>query len=205
MTVTDSSRSGALSSKVQPVEPGCLETDWPAKVNHSMPSSFALPGDLAAMRRYARSLARNEHDADDIVQEALLRAIERQDTFQPGRSQRRWLLAIVHNVFVTRKRKEAAEARRDDRFAETLLARLDPEQEMIARLNEVAQAFSVLSDQQRAVLHLVAVEGLSYQEAADVLDVPVGTIMSRLSRARSALRQRDCGPELRVVGGRDDK
>jgi len=171
-----------------------------------MKSDRMVTEDLAAMRRYALALARDDADADDVVQDALVRAIERHSTFAPERSRRRWLLAIVHNVFISRKRREAAEARRDGRFAEALLESLDPEQEQVARLNEVARAFAALPAQQRAALHLVAVEGLNYQEAADVLGVPIGTIMSRLSRARAALRERDdAGPALRIVRGQDDE
>lgn len=169
-----------------------------------MKTDRTVIAELAAMRRYALALARDDADADDVVQDALVRAIERQSTFAPERSRRRWLLAIVHNVFMSRKRREAAEARRDGRFAETLLANLDPGQEQVARLNEIARAFAALPEPQRAVLHLVAVEGLDYQAAADVLGVPIGTIMSRLSRARAALREREAGPALRIVRGQDD-
>lgn len=161
-----------------------------------------IPGDLIAMRRYARALTRDEQDADDVVQDAILRAIERERSFKPEFSRRRWLLAIVHNVFISSKRREAAEARRNDRFAETLERNPDLEQEQRARLSRIASAYAGLSEQHRAVLHLIAVEGLSYQEVADVLDVPIGTVMSRLSRAREALKQREQGPSpLRIVGG----
>ena len=168
----------------------------------------AIEGDLAAMRRYARSLARDDQDADDVVQDALLRAIERHRSYRPGHGRRRWLLAIVHNVFVSGKRREAAEARRNDRFAETLMAHVDPEQERRAHLARIARSFAALPEHQRAVLHLVAVEGISYQAAANVLGVPVGTVMSRLARARAALRDGENGQEpgaaqLRVVGGQD--
>lgn len=159
------------------------------------------------MRRYARSLARDEQDADDVVQDALVRAIERHEGFRPGRGRRQWLLAIVHNVFISRKRREAAEARRDARFAETMIAHVDAGQEYRVQLAQLAQAFAAMPDHHRAVLHLVAVEGMTYQETADVLDVPVGTVMSRLARARAALRDhRPAASErpLRVVGGQDD-
>lgn len=165
--------------------------------------------DLLAMRRYARSLTRDDQDADDVVQDALVRAIEGRATFQPDRSRRRWLLAIVHNVFFSTKRRESAEARRNSRFAETLTDQLEPAQEEHARLAQIARGFAALPEHQRAVLHLTAVEGLSYQQAAELLGVPVGTIMSRLSRARAALREREQGqpgPEgLRLVGGRDER
>src|SRR5690606_35608246 len=102
----------------------------------------------------------------------------------------------------------AAERRRDDRFAETLVAHSDAAQEHHARLTDIARCFAALPEHQRAVLHLTAVEGLSYQECADLLDVPVGTVMSRLARARTALRELDGQPvpttALRIVGGRGD-
>jgi len=163
--------------------------------------------EVAAMRRYARSLTRDRDDADDVVQDALVRAIERQATYQQGRDRRRWLLAIVHNVFISGTRREAAEARRNDRFAETQVAHSEAPQELHARLAEIARSFAALPDHHRAVLHLTAIEGLSYQECADVLGVPTGTIMSRIARARAALRQQEeQRPEraLRIVGGRDD-
>ena len=178
-----------------------------------------MAGDLAAMRRYARALARDTQEADDVVQDALVRAMERHETFRQqgghgGRAmqnrRRRWLLAIVHNVFISGLRRAAAEARRNERFAETLIASVDPGQEQHARLAQVARAFSALSEHHRAVLHLVAIESLSYQEAADVLDVPIGTVMSRLARARAALKNENENgrtgrhPRLRVVGEDDD-
>ena len=161
-----------------------------------------ITGDLIAMRRYARALTRDDPDADDVVQDAILRAIERRKSFKPEFSRRRWLLAIVHNVFISGKRREAAETRRNDRFAETLECNPDLEQEQRVRLSRIASAYASLPEHHRAVLHLTAVEGLTYQEVADVLDIPVGTVMSRLSRAREALKQREQGPSpLRIVGG----
>lgn len=165
-------------------------------------------GDLAAMRRYAWTLARDHHDADDVVQDALVRAIERDATYRPGRSRRSWLLAIVHNVFVSGIRRRASEQRRNDRFADTLLSTSDAPQEHHARLGEIARSFAALSEDHRAVLHLTAIEGLSYQQCAELLGVPVGTIMSRVARARAALRERDGQgggvTRLRIVGGQDD-
>jgi len=162
--------------------------------------------EMPAMRRYARSLARDETVADDVVQDALLKALEKRDTFRPEGSAKRWLLAIVHNIFVSARRREQADARRDIHFAQTLVDRLEPEQEHAAYLQEVASAFATLPDHHRAVLHLVAVEGQSYQEAAAILNVPVGTIMSRLSRARAALRSPRRAADrdrLRIIGGQD--
>ncbi len=164
---------------------------------------------MSSMRRYARSLARDEAVADDVVQDALLNALEKRHTFRPDGSPKRWLLSIVHNIFISARRREQAEARRDSRFAQTLVDRLEPDQEHAACLQEVASAFAALPEHHRAVLHLVAVEGQSYQEAATILEVPIGTVMSRLSRARAALRSPGRFPgvgdkdRLKIIGGQD--
>jgi RNA polymerase sigma factor (sigma-70 family) len=160
--------------------------------------------DLAALRRYARSLTRNDATADDVVQEALLRAWQRRADLRASGAWRGWLLTIVRNVFVSSHRQTRARSRLDTDFADLLLAQQDPDQEHAVWLRQVAQSFAALPDPQREVLHLIAVEGLTYQEAALCIGVPVGTVMSRLSRAREAMRQaHDPAAPLKVVGGRD--
>jgi len=170
-----------------------------------------FPGEVAAhlesLRRYARALTRDHAAADDLVQEALLRAIERAGTYRSGGSLRAWLAGILHNCFISGRRRQAAEARRDETFAglhET--AGQEGDQEHAAQLALVADRFYGLPEPQRSVIHLVAVEGLSYQEAASALGVPIGTVMSRLSRARAALRApAGAIPRLRMVRSeRDD-
>lgn len=176
---------------------------------------------LPALRRYALSLTRDPTDAEDLVHDALLRAWEKQGTFRAERGLRQWLLSILHNTFVDRLRTRRAERRRIEQIAGDLRAdpaahQLAPAQDHALRLAQVRQAFMALPEEQRAVLHLVTVEGLGYSEAAQALGVPVGTVMSRLARARAALRAyeerpaADITPEtatvthLRVVGGTDD-
>jgi RNA polymerase sigma-70 factor (ECF subfamily) len=164
--------------------------------------------EIPVLRRYARALTRDETAADDLVQEALVRAMERVDTFQRGRSLKTWLLAIVHNQFVTGIRRQRAEERRDAAFALTQLDQLSRlDQETMLYLQQVGDLYARLPEHHRVVLHLIVVEGLSYQEAADTLQIAVGTVMSRLSRARAALRAaaentRDA-PGLHIVGGLD--
>jgi len=169
--------------------------------------SVDVAAHLDSLRRYARALTRDEAAADDLVQEALLRALERAGTYRPGGSLRAWLAGIVHNRFVSGRRRQAAEARRDQTFADFRDTSVEGDQEHAAQLALVAARFDALPAPQRAALHLVAVEGLSYQEAATALDVPIGTIMSRLSRARAALRAGEARvPTLRMVrGDRDDR
>lgn len=167
---------------------------------------------LGPLRRYARSLTRDEGQAEDLVQDTLVRAYERRGTFQPGGNLRGWLLSILHNTFIDDRRRHAAETRRAQHLAVQTESSAPAAQESQVRLHQVQQAFLSLPEDQRAVLHLVAIEGLSYQEAAATLDIPIGTLMSRLGRARAALRAFEAGhdlhpasgkvrPNLRIVGG----
>jgi RNA polymerase sigma factor (sigma-70 family) len=171
-------------------------------------------GLLGPLRCYARSLTRDEAQADDLVQDTLVRAYERHGSFRPGGNLRGWLLSILHNTFIDQRRRHVAEFRRLEQAASLLDTTVPPEQESRVRLQQVQTAFMSLPDEQRAALHLVAIEGLSYQEAANALKIPVGTLMSRLGRARATLRGFEAGPEvaqpsearrprLRIVGGFD--
>jgi RNA polymerase sigma-70 factor (ECF subfamily) len=167
-------------------------------------------GLLGPLRRYARSLTRDESQAEDLVQDTLVRAYERRGSFRVGNNLRAWLLSILHNTFIDERRK--AEGLRLERLAEIATLTVPADQESRVRFQQIRQAFLSLPDEQRAALHLVAVEGLSYQEAATALGIPTGTLMSRLGRARAALRAFEAGqsplqitaaprPNLRVVGG----
>ena len=176
---------------------------------------FNVVGQLESMRKYARALTRDADEAEDLVHDALLRAYERRRRFRAGQNLRAWLLAVLHNAFIDIVRKRRAEARRLARVAEMAPRETPPNQDHAVRLAQVRAAFLELPDSQRAVLHLIVIEGLSYQEAAATLDIPLGTLMSRLGRARAALRSGEessaAAPEpfarsarLRVVGGSDD-
>jgi RNA polymerase sigma-70 factor (ECF subfamily) len=171
-------------------------------------------GLLGPLRRYARSLTRDEIHAEDLVQDTLIRAYERRSSFRSGGNLRGWLLSILHNSFIDDRRRQASEFRRLEQAAAFVDTEVPPEQESWVRLQQVQAAFMSLPDEQRAALHLVAIEGLSYQEAANALKIPVGTLMSRLGRARAALRGFEAGtdhaqpseakrPSLRIVGGSD--
>jgi RNA polymerase sigma-70 factor (ECF subfamily) len=174
-------------------------------------SELDVVGQLGALRRYARSLTRSDVDAEDLVQDALLRAYERRASFKAGRSLRAWLLSILHNAFIDGWRARQAEAARAAQAAELREPFLDPAQDHHLRLAQVRRAFMELPEEQRAALHLVAIEGLTFAEAAGALDIPVGTLMSRLARARASLREMEDGPKsgerpprLRIVGGSDE-
>ncbi len=168
--------------------------------------SFDVIGQLASLRRYARSLTRNSGDAEDLVHDALVRAYERRATFRPGSNLRNWLLSIVHNAHVDRLRSSISRRRHEGEDGEALgePPSFPAQQEHAVRLRQVREAFMTLPEEQREALHLVAIEELSYQEAADTLGIPVGTLMSRVSRARAALRSFEDGRQpnhLRLVGG----
>jgi len=166
---------------------------------------------LSAMRRYARALSGRDESADDIVQDALVRAYEGASSFRSGTSLRNWLLTIVRNCFLGEIRRRKADDARHLQLAETLADQAAPDQESQAYLGQVVSRFLQLPDTQREVLFLISIEGMSYLEAAELLDVPIGTVMSRLSRARATLRTIEVEAEvhalrhLRLVGnGNDD-
>jgi RNA polymerase sigma-70 factor (ECF subfamily) len=187
----------------------------------AMDSGDDVIAQLAPLRRYARALTRDESQAEDLVHDALVRAYERRSTFRSGASLRNWLLSILHNTFVDGYRRRQAERRREAEAAQLYEMTVPAEQEGSVQLRQIRQAFLALPEEQRAVLHLVAIEGLPYQEAANALGIPLGTLMSRLGRARAALRAFEesgrlaagtvpgrpaapARPNLRVVGGSDD-
>ena len=142
---------------------------------------------LPRLRRFARNLTRNPHDADDVVQIAIERALTRLDQWRRDARLDSWLFRIVRNAWIDEIRSRA---RRDALFApeeagEAIgVAAMDRE---VDRLS-VEAAMAQLPEEQRLAVSLVLVEGLPYKEAALVLDVPIGTLTSRLARGREALQ-----------------
>lgn len=163
---------------------------------------------LAPLRRYAFALTRDRSEADDLVQDALLRGYEQRRQLGTGKAPGPWLRAILRNRFLDRRRHNLAEARREAQFAQLTPQVQDASQDDALRLSQLRTAFLDLPDDQREALALVTVEGLSYAEAGAALDVPPGTVMSRVSRARARLRDFEDGvatprASLKMVGGRD--
>lgn len=176
-----------------------------------MRNRFDVTPHLDALRRYARILIRQDQDADDLVQGALLRAYERRAQFRAGGDLRVWLMSVLHNHFIDQLRSRRAADARDSAWAELNPGFAPPQGEQAARLAQIRAAFLRLPTEQREALHLIAIEGLGIAEAALVLDVPAGTVMSRVGRARAALRRFEDGdraaprqPQFRVVGGQND-
>jgi len=163
---------------------------------------------IPALRRYARALVRDPWDADDLVQDCLERAISRWhqrrgDEGGNSGNTRAWVFTILHHLAMTRLRRAARRPRpvaldEVDGSSETMMDRMTGDggpsgrenpQESWLHCQDILDALSRLPVDQRTVLLLVTVEDLSYAEAARVLDIPVGTVMSRLSRARDRLHQ----------------
>jgi RNA polymerase sigma-70 factor, ECF subfamily len=144
---------------------------------------------LPRLRRFARGLSGSVADADDLVQAACERALARQHQFQEGTRFDSWMFRIVQTIWIDQVRSRDVR-KEDGDIAEDRLGSDEPARRVEARLalNEVRRALEHLPPDQRVALLLVTVEGLSYKEAAEALQVPVGTIMSRLSRARVALQ-----------------
>ena len=142
---------------------------------------------VPALRRYARALTRNADLADDLVQDCLERAIARRGLFRPTGSVRAWLFTILLNLYrnALRSSHRRGEMVHIDTVPEVSTPAPQPGHMALA---EIARAIDTLPLEQKEALLLVALEGLAYQEAADILRVPIGTLMSRLGRARAALR-----------------
>ncbi|TQK07206.1 RNA polymerase sigma factor [Herbaspirillum sp. SJZ107] len=153
--------------------------------------SNSLENDIAALlprlRRFARSITFHREDADDVVQIAVERALTRSAQWEPGTRLDSWMFRIVKNAWIDEVR---ARARRDQLFAPEEEGehvgddRAEAQQQRMA----IEQALRRLSEEHRMVIGLVLVDGMPYKEAAEVLEIPMGTLTSRLARAREALQ-----------------
>ena len=149
----------------------------------------ALTQETPYLRRFARSLVNNTAMADDLVQDTLERAINRMHLFDHDRKLRPWLFRILRNLNISeyRKMQNRDQHIEFDTVSETHSTSAQrPDSGLI--LHDISKALDELPYEHREVLVLVALEGLKYREVVDVLDIPIGTVMSRLSRAREKLR-----------------
>ncbi len=145
---------------------------------------------IPSLRRYAMVLLRYDEDrSDDLVQECLLRALSTWHLWRRPGNLRAWLFNMMHNIYVNDVQKAAARPNVIELQEYLPGISVPPEQGDGLALREVAQSVQRLPDEQRQILLLVGLEGFSYEEAAQITGVPVGTVMSRLSRARRKLRE----------------
>ena len=144
--------------------------------------------EIPRLRRYARALTRDASAADDLVQDCLARALDKVDLYKPGTNLRAWLFTILHNQHVNlvrRGMREGVSIPVDEAAASLTTA---PVQTKSLQLRDLERALVRLPEEQRTVILLIGLEGLRYEQVAEILDVPVGTVRSRLSRGREALR-----------------
>ena len=141
---------------------------------------------LPRLRRFARTLSRNQHDADDLVQSVVERAWRHLDQLKPGANLGSWMFGIMKNAWIDDRRAKA-------RRGEVALPEDSGEHPAISptdantSLWSVSEAMNKLPEEQRLAVALVLVEGMSYKEASELLDIPMGTLTSRLARGRTAL------------------
>lgn len=145
-----------------------------------------LEAQLPTLRAFARSLGRDAAHADDLVQETLLKAWANRDSYAPGTNLRAWLFTILRNTFYSSHRKHRREVEDADGEHVGRLA-VRPHQEHVLAMRDFETALATLPGDQREALILVGAAGLSYEEAAQICGVAVGTIKSRVSRARARL------------------
>ena len=144
---------------------------------------------IPALRRYASALLRTQQDADDLVHDTLLRALDKLHSHRGQDNVRPWLFAIMHNLFVSQARRARIRMVGEAKSEDASEMASPSSQEDSLRWREVLCALEALPEEQRAVILLISMEDLSYAEVSHVLGIPIGTVMSRLARGRERLRQ----------------
>jgi RNA polymerase sigma-70 factor (ECF subfamily) len=147
-----------------------------------------LLGAIPSLRAFAVSLAQNADKADDLVQETLVKAWDKQDSFQPGTNLKAWLFTILRNEFYSQMRKRGREVQDSEGIMTSRLA-VHPSQQGKVDLEDFRNALELLPEDQREAIVLIGASGFSYEEAAEICDCAVGTIKSRVSRARAKLQE----------------
>jgi RNA polymerase sigma-70 factor (ECF subfamily) len=144
---------------------------------------------LPRLRRYAMAMLRSETDADDLVQDCVLRALSKRHLWQEGTDLRAWLFTILHNQRVNNVRRSIRQGQPIDVSDIDQETHQPPRQDGSLELRDLDRALALIPEEQRAVILLVGLEGMDYDTAAEVLGIPLGTVRSRLSRGREGLRR----------------
>ena len=149
-----------------------------------------LESEIPRLRRYARALTRDAARADDLVQSCLVRALAKQHLWQPGTDLRAWLFTILHNQHINEVRRTAREgvAVPVEEFAASAAVAVPSSAGTSLQLRDLDRAIAKLPEQQREVILLVGLEEMRYDDVAKILNIPIGTVRSRLSRGRETLR-----------------
>jgi RNA polymerase sigma-70 factor (ECF subfamily) len=147
-----------------------------------------LEAELPRLRRYARALTRDVTRADDLVQGCLVRAVAKQHLWQEGTDLRAWLFTILHNQHVNEVRRSAREGATVSVEDVVSVLTIEPNAVDSLQLRDLHRALGRLPEEQRQVVLLAGLEGMSYEQVAQILNIPIGTVRSRLSRGRDTLR-----------------
>ena len=150
--------------------------------------SRLLEAEIPRLRRYARAMTRDVIYADDLVQNCLARALAKQHLWQPGTDLRAWLFTILHNQHCNEVRRRVREGSSVE-LQQVASRPLQPNAMAVLELRDLERAINRLPEDQRTVVLLIGLEGMQYDRVASILNVPVGTVRSRLGRARVALRR----------------
>jgi RNA polymerase sigma-70 factor (ECF subfamily) len=169
-----------------------------------------LPSLLPRLWAFALRITGDRHDAEDLVQRSCVRALEREHQWQPDSSALSWMFSIIHSTWLNELRARSIRSRSgmhwDDNFLELVADPNTATPEESAIHGEIISAVARLPETQRVVMLLVGAEGFTYAETAEVLDIPIGTVMSRLSRARQAIGSlfsyANCAQQSKVSRGR---
>lgn len=145
--------------------------------------------EMSGLRKFAHRLTRNNHDAEDLLQYTLLRAIEKKHLFQEKTDLFKWTSKIMYNQFVSDYRRKAKYETKFDPESYLETASIDPPQDGQAQFNAVKKVMKLLPYKHQEILVMICVQDLSYLETSDFLKIPIGTVRSRLSRARVNLQR----------------
>lgn len=158
-----------------------------------------LVNEIRNLRRFACKLCRNQSDAEDLLQSTVLKALENREKFESGTKLFSWASKIMFNIFASQYRRRVKFETQYD--CEDLIKSqsVEAEQEKVVEMHSVGAALQLLSEQHRSVLMMVTVHGLPYEEVARIQNIPVGTVRSRLSRAREQLRMLLEAPRTEVT------
>jgi len=156
-----------------------------------------IEAEIPHLRRYARTLARRRNTADDLVQDCLARALSNIHQWEHGTNLRAWLFSIMHNAYVSEVRRAACEGAAVRIIEDEPLLPRAAEQGKRLELRDLHRALGRIPEEQRIAILLVGLEGMSYKAIAEIVGEPLGTIRSRISRGRAALR--------RMVDGTDER
>jgi RNA polymerase sigma-70 factor, ECF subfamily len=154
-----------------------------------------ITAEIPKLRRYARALLRDKDRADDLVQDTILRAFEKKHLYEQGTNLRAWLFTLMHNHYVNSIRRSA---RRGQTIVVEKVALASPAAQFASlELRELERAIARLPEEQRETLLLIGLEGMKYDEVAQICGVPIGTVRSRLSRARTVLHRMTADTDVR--------